>query len=76
MAKTGLQIAEELRAESMRLSRESNHLQTIAQIIEGVHYSLPRRLLASDEERLARLTPEQRAEFDRRTAEWERRHKR
>lgn len=72
--KDALQIASELRQESLRLYERANAIQTVAMIAEGRHHSLPDDIRATDEELLARMTPEQRKAYDEGVERFERRH--
>lgn len=56
--KTHLEIAEELREESLRLYGEAARLQEVAMILEGTHYSVPDHLRPSQGQRVARMTPD------------------
>lgn len=75
MAKDALTIADELRAEVLRLHKLANEIHTIAMLCEGTHYSLPDDVRATHEERLARLTPEQRQRYDEMERRWEERER-
>lgn len=76
MAKDALTIAAELRTEALRLYKLASEIQTVAMMCEGTHYSIPDEHSASNEERLARMTPEQRERFDELQRRWEERESR
>lgn len=71
MTKTALEIAADFRKEALRHYAVANELITLSMICEGRHHSLPDDIRATPEESLAQLSPEQRAEYDRRMARWE-----
>lgn len=62
--KDALQIASELRKESLRLYALGHEYQMAAMMAEGRHGSLPADIRATEEELLARMTPEQRKRYD------------
>lgn len=70
---TALEIGAELREEAMRLYGEADRLMTIAQLCEGTHHTLG-EYRASEDELLARMTPEQRKRFDDQMYRWEHRN--
>lgn len=71
-----LTIAAELRAEALRLMALGNEYLTLAMLCEGTHYSLPDDVRATEEERLERMTPEQRERFDEMERRWAERQSR
>lgn len=62
--KDALQIASELRKEALQLYERAHGIQTAAQMADGSHFSLPDDVRATEEELLARMTPEQRKRYD------------
>lgn len=68
--KDALAIAEEVRTEALRLFALGNKYIEIAMLCEGRHGSLPRDLLATHEELLARMTPTQRAALAESERRW------
>lgn len=71
--KDALQIASELRREALSLYQRASEIQTVAMMAEGRHYSLPDDVRATEEELLARMTPEQRKRYDEALESFQRR---
>jgi hypothetical protein len=68
--KDALTIAAELRDEALRLYGEAGRLQEAAMMADGTHHTIPKEYRASEKERRARMTPEQRKRFDETWKRW------
>jgi uncharacterized protein YaiI (UPF0178 family) len=69
-------LSKELRAEALRLYGEAHRHQEIAMMLDGTHFSVPEGARATEAERRARMTPEERERFDELERRWEQRQKR
>lgn len=65
-----LTIAQEFRAEAVRLHGLANAYIEIAMRCDGTHFSLPDDVRASHEEQLERMTPAQRERIEELERRW------